>query len=266
MALFDFSKTAAIITSSPTPVLDALGTQFGVPQCMLDFAHSALNAFPSPVLNSIQNGITEGKILADSVFKDIMRKVFLDTGIVEYDTTLGKFVFVSTSSNMGVEQDMLQSMEDVFGLGKILGFGAQAWVIGENVLDQIENIQNCINKMSSFNALQKGASASADKFVGFTAVDPVTGLPITFDAPPPALEAASQVYDDNKETLEQAGGFVAKADKQLQAIKEIKQARAADPVNNPEPVFWANMPNPNFDPNQPAGPNNPATLGEDLST
>ena len=231
---------------------------------MIDFAKDALNAFPSPVLNSMQAGMQEGKALADSVFKDIMRRVFLDTGIVEYDTTLGRFVFVSTSSNLGVEQDLLQGMEDSFGLGKILGFGAGAWVIGENVLDQIDVIKNCIDKLTSYNALQKGASSVADKFVGFTAVDPVTGEPIAFDAPPPALEAASQVYDSNKATLEIAGGFVAAVDKQLQVIKEIQQARAADPINNPEPVFWANMPNPAFDPNLPSGPDNPATLREAL--
>jgi len=61
MASFDFSKTASILTNSPNPVLDAMGTQFGVPQCMMDFAKDVLSSFPSPILNSINSGIAEGK-------------------------------------------------------------------------------------------------------------------------------------------------------------------------------------------------------------
>ena len=98
MASWDFSKAAGIITTSPTPILDALAVQYGVPQCMLDMAKDVLAAFPSPVLNSIQSGIQDGKNRADEIMKDIMRRIFLDSGIVEYDTELGRFVFVSSSS------------------------------------------------------------------------------------------------------------------------------------------------------------------------
>ena len=263
MATFDFSKAAAIITTSPTPILDAMGTQFGVPQCMMDFAKDVLNAFPSSILSGMSNGIGEGKALADSVFKDIMRKVFLDTGIVEYDTTLGRFVFVSSSSNMGVENDLLGGLGDLTGLGTILGFGAQAWVIGENIGEQIALIQNCINKMKSFDALQKGPSAIADQLVGFSVTDAAGNAVNAFPPPPPA-EKASLVYEQNKASLEAAASFVVQADNQQQVISEIQQARLEDPVNNPEPVFWKNMPNPDFDPTQPASCDNPETLGEAL--
>ena len=242
MATFDFSKAASIITTSNSPVLDALQVQFGVPQCMMNFAREALEAFPSPVLNSINMGINDGVALADSVFKDITRRVFLDTGIVEYDTNLGRFVFVSSSSNMGVEQDLLQSVNDLYGLGTILGFGAEAWVIGENVLDQIDEIKNCIDQLSSFSVLQKGPSAIADKIAGFSMVDPITGLSVgEFPAPPPALEAASKVFDANKEVMEQASAFIKQGLDQVKVIEDIKQARQKDPKNNPEPVFFSNL-------------------------
>ena len=255
MATFDFTKAAGIITTSSDPVLGVMGTQFGVPQCMLDYTKEVLGAFPSPVLDSLQSGIEEGKGLANSVFKDSMRSIFLDTGIVEYDTQLGRFVFVSSSSNRGVEQNATQRLNDMAGLGTALGFGAQAVVIGQNVGNQLDNIKSCIEQMTSFNALQKGPSALANKLVGFEAIGP-DGNPITVSPPPAAAQAASQVYDANKETLEQAAGFVAAADKQLQNILEVKQARQADPENNPEPVFWKNMPDPN-DPTK--------TLGDALS-
>ena len=259
MATFDFSKAASIITTSPTPILDVMSTQFGVPQCMLDFTKGILNAFPSPVLNSINSGIEEGKELADSIFKDITRRLFLDTGIVEYDTTLGRFVFVSSSSNLGVEQDMLSNLNNMYGLGTILGFGAEAWAIGQNVSAQIDLVKQCVDQMKSFLALQKGASAVADKLSGFTGID-ANGNPVSFPAPPPALEAASKVYDDNKETLEQASGFIAQAAIQLQNIRDIKQARQQDPANNPEPVFWENMVN-----EDPTSPWFGQTLGQALS-
>lgn len=255
MASFDFSKTANIVTNSSNPVLDAMGTQFGVPQCMMDFSKDVLNAFPSPVLNDLNNSIGEGKDLADSIFKDVMRQVFLDTGIVEYNTNLGRFVFVSSSSNRGVEDSALDAVNDLDGLGTILGFGAEAWVIGENIGEQIDLIKNCIDKMKTFGALQKGPSALADKLAGFDMVD-ANGNAINFPAPPPPLVAASKVFDQNKSALEQSAGFVAQADAQQQKILEITQARAADPENNPEPVFWKNMPNPD--------PNGPPTLGDAL--
>lgn len=261
MASWDFSKAAGIITTSPTPILDALGSQYGVPQCMLDMAKDVLNAFPSPVLNSIQAGIQGGKDKADEITKDIMRRIFLDSGIVEYDTELGRFVFVSSSSNLGVEQDMLQGLNNLYGLGTILGFGAQAWVIGETALGQIANIKSCIDKWKTFETLQKGPSAMADKLAGFEAVDPTTGEVMeSFFAPPKAQKAASLVYDQNKANLEAAVGFTNACDKQLLSIAEITQARAKDPENNPEPAFWGGMVN-----TTPGSPWEGQTLGEALS-
>ena len=253
MATFDFSKAAGIITSSPTPILDVLAVQYGVPNCMLEMARDVLAAIPSPILGSFMGSIDEGKALADSVFKDIPRKIFLDTGIVEYDTTTGRFVFVSASSRLGVEKSVLDDINNLFGLGTVLGFGAQAWIFGEKIAGQIEDIKNCIDKMKSFNALQKGPSALANKMVGFSE----GGEPFT--APPPA-EAASLVFDQNKDLLENAVGFINKANDQQNNIRSVIQARQKDPENNPEPVFWDNMVN--TDPNSPWFNQ---TLGEALS-
>ena len=69
MATFDFSNAAGIVTSSPTPIYDVLNLQFGVPECALNFTRDMLNAFPSPVLNGMRDGIQEGKALADSIRK-----------------------------------------------------------------------------------------------------------------------------------------------------------------------------------------------------
>tara|TARA_R110000824_G_scaffold8320_1_gene37550 strand:+ start:9144 stop:12143 length:3000 start_codon:yes stop_codon:yes gene_type:complete len=241
MATFDMSKAAGIITTSPTPILDALAVQYGLPTCLLDLAKEALAAFPSPVLNNIHSGIGAGKSKADELMKEITRRVFLDTGIVEYDTTLGRFVFVSSSSNKGVEQNMLQSMNNMGGLGTLLGFGAQAWLIGQRIQKQIESIKNCIDKVTAFDALQKGPSAYADKLVNFTVSDPTTGQPVKFEAPLPAAEAASLVYEQNKASLENAVSFSNKCRIQMRNIEEITKGRVMDPLVNPEPCFWGDL-------------------------
>jgi len=260
MASWDFEKAAKIITSSPNPILDALAVQYGVPNCLLDMAKNVLSAFPSPALTQMNSGVQEGKRLANSVFKDIMRKIFLDTGIIEYDTTLGKFVFVSSSSNLGVEDNALQGINNLFGLGTIIGFGAQAMMIGQAGKAFTDKIKRCIDAMKSFQALQKGSSAVADKMVGFSVTDPNDPTKsIKFEPPPPG-EAASLVFDQNKETLESAVGFITSCKLFQQNVSEILQQRQEDPENYPEPVFDATA--------EPEDPNSPwagQTLGEALS-
>ena len=241
MATFDMSKASAIITTSPTPILDALGVQYGLPTCLLDLAKEALAAFPSPILNNMNSGIQAGKSKADELTKEITRRVFLDTGIVEYDSTLGRFVFVSSSSNKGVEQNMLQSMNNMGGLGTILGFGAQAWLIGEKISEQIDSIKNCIDKVSSYDALQKGPSAYADKLVGFSITDPTTGEPVEFTAPLPAAKAASLVYEQSKADLESAISFSSKCQSQMNIIASITKCRLQNPIECPEPCFWGDL-------------------------
>ena len=44
MGVWDYSKAAAVITTSPTPILDALGCQYGVPTCVLNFTKAALTS------------------------------------------------------------------------------------------------------------------------------------------------------------------------------------------------------------------------------
>ena len=149
MATFDMSKASAIISTSPSPILDVLGVQYGVPSCLLDLGKAALAAFPSPVLSDLGSGIQSGKTRATELMKDINREIFLETGIIEYDTTTGRFVFVSNSSNRGVEESMLDSLNNLGGLGTIIGFGSEAWLIGEGIANQIDDIKNCINKVSS---------------------------------------------------------------------------------------------------------------------
>ena len=237
MATVDISKLAAIITSSPTPVIDALAVQFGVPTCLLDFSKAFLNMLPTSVLGGMFDGIQDGKDQAESIYKDIVHKILVDLGIMEYDTDKGKFVYVSKTSGMGIEENSIAGLEGLHGLGEILGFGAQAWLIGEDIVDSFNEIKDCIDSYKSYEALQNGPAAMADKFVGFTGPD---GIPFS---PPPASENASIIYEQNKDALEKSVSFSDKCSKQLQVIASIRKARAQDPANNPEPVFNGDITN-----------------------
>ena len=243
MGVWDYSKAAAVITTSPTPILDALGCQYGVPTCVLNFTKAALGAFPSPALNTLREGISEGVSSAEDDIKAFTMALFLDSGIISYDTNLGKFVFRSISNSGALGGDLLQSAENMKGFGKILGYGAEAYLIANSISDQIEDIKECVDKFSSFLGLQKGVSANAHDLVGFTSIDPITGQPVEYKAPPPALEAASQLYEEKRESLENAAGFVEKCNQQLVLIREVMKERYDDPETNPEPVFDAKLVN-----------------------
>ena len=264
---FDYSKAAAIISNSGTPILDLLGYQYGVPSCLLDYSKTVLSMIPGNILGSMNSKIKDGKTNANNLVKDILSQIQLDTGMVEYDTNLGKFVWVSTSSAKGLETDLVAMLGGFDDFGKLLGFGAQAWIIGDAANEQFEAIKSCWDKFKSAEALQKGTSALASQLVGFDVLDPVTGEVVDqLFAPPPATQAASEVWDANIEDMQSAVSFVDACDKQIQNINEVLQARQKDPKNNPEPAFNGKLPNPFFDPDRPAGPDNPATLAEALGT
>ncbi len=234
------SQIASTFSNSNSPVLDSLGVQFGVPQCLLDFSKDLLNALPSNALNSFRNNIKQGKSMADSVAKNLTRKLFLDSGIVEYDTNQGKFVFVSNSSYMGIQEDERGILDDVAGIGTILGFGAQAWAIGEGIYDQFTDIKDCIGGFLA-SLKVKGGKPNTPLVV----TDPETGEEISFSPPPSAAEDAALLFDSMADDFATLDSFISACDAQIKAINEIKQARLADPENNPEPAFNGDLVNEN---------------------
>ena len=237
MGSFDITKAAAIITSSDSPVLDVLGVSFGTPVCVLDFAKGLLSALPSSTLSGFSDGIKEGKEKANQVVAEFTRNLFLESGMVEFDTTTGRFIWVGTSSEAGLDAAGGDSLGILNFLGQALGVGAQAWLIGDQLMDQIDGIKNCFDKIKTYDALAKGDSGVAAQYVGFTATDPNTGEEMEFLPPLPPEEAASLVYAAGKAQLEVAVGFIEKCDQQLRVIGGIQLARNNDPAANPEPVF-----------------------------
>ena len=235
MGNFDLSRAMGIMSTSPNPLLDTMAVEFGVPKCALDFTKDMLAMLPSGPLGAMRNNILAGKQAAEQKFNEFLMENALDLGMVQYDTNSGRFIWVSSSSEKGVDSSMLGALNDLGGLGTILGYGTAAWAMGNALKDKFDQIKNCIGQFNAFEGLQKGTSYSADKLVNFTAT--VEGKEHDFTAPA-ILEANSQLYDDNKDTLEFIVGFVNRCDNSLDLIRELKQERLQDPESNPEPCFW----------------------------
>jgi hypothetical protein len=236
--MFDINKAANIVTNSTNPVLDAIGNEFGVPQCLLDFGKGLLSTFPSSTLAAFRNSLDAGKATAHTLFNNTLSKVNILSNIFQYDDELGRFTFISQPSHAGIEDDSLGLLDNLSFLGTALGVGAEAWVIGQGIVDQFGEAAACIDKYKSILALQNGPSAMADKYFGFSVTDPVTGeIVADYRIPPSVDNEANADYLDLNENLAIAAGFIDRVDKQLDILNGILIARADDPLNNPEPVF-----------------------------
>ena len=169
MGNFDFSRAAGIISTSPDPIMDTMAVEFGVPECALDIAKKALAMLDSPTLGQLGSGITAGKEKAMDHFKSAMRSMNLDNGIVEWDTVQGKFVFKANSSGKGVDAGDGKFADALHGMGQVLGYGAQAIVMGQAAVDQWNDLKGCFDQMMAWAGMGKGLSVNADKYVNFTA-------------------------------------------------------------------------------------------------
>ena len=245
MAQFDLSRAMGIISTSPNPVLDVIGVEFGVPACALNFTKKALSMLPGGPLGLVRNNILTGKQAAEQKFNEFMQENALDLWMGQYDTNSGRFIWVSSSSEKGVDSSMLGGLNDLGALGTAIGFGAAAWGMGNAIVDEFHALKRCIDEFGAFESLQKGLSYQADKFVDFTGG--TAGAGATFSAPA-ILEANSKLYDDQKDTLEYIVDFVEKCEKQLEVIREIKQERQQNPDEYPEPCFIGSTPYTGDDP------------------
>ena len=75
MGNVDWNRVGGIMSTSPTPLLDSMSVEFGVPQCALDFAKDALAMLPSGPLGAVRNNILAGKQAAEQKFNEFMMVV-----------------------------------------------------------------------------------------------------------------------------------------------------------------------------------------------
>ena len=221
MASFDLETFLKVQGNTGTGALEALGMSYGMPSCMLNLARQALNLLPSSVLADVSSQMKAGKAKANEITKEVFKKMSLNTGILEFDTETGTFKFLSDSAWMGVDNDDKQSKNNLAGvLGAFqyaASFGAELYQNYTDIVNEIEAIQDCLNKFSELQKFQSGNSADQ------RAALPQAEIEELFDS----------MYAGEKAKLESAGNFIRAVDEKVAEINDIFAARAKDPSLEP---------------------------------
>tara|TARA_R110000751_G_scaffold55062_6_gene118175 strand:- start:7170 stop:10271 length:3102 start_codon:yes stop_codon:yes gene_type:complete len=151
---------------NPNMLEDPLGTglelAFGFPQCLVDLTKDLLSLLPGDILGGIAKGVSEGKDAAQDAMAGIFEDIHDKLGILEYDSTTGKLSLLGNSSQAGVDKQA----DSVLGkvgetLGFIAGAGMALYQAGQDVMDQIEAIENCLQEYKDFLDSEKDGQESS---------------------------------------------------------------------------------------------------------
>ena len=164
MGVFDLEKAAKVLGSPGGSLLDAVGTGFGAPQCIMNMTEDILSLLPSNVLSSFSKQLQDARDAANNATALITKKLFIDTGIIEFSTDAGRWKFVGDSSKYGLDLGDSGLLEDVAGLMAVLKSVTTASTMYVNVqtaANQIEDLKECLDKFSKILAANKGSGALA---------------------------------------------------------------------------------------------------------
>lgn len=224
---FDLQKAVAVLGSGPgltsTPV-DAIGMAFGIPRCIIGLSKDVLRALPSSVVQDVSKSLQEGRDFATDKTKDIVKKIFLNTGIIEFDTETGLLKLVSASSSYGLDADGQQSLDELNAIVSAAQAGASMWRNIENISDQIQNISGCIGKLKD---AQTFASTNSS----------LLKAGIDYDAS--AVPTVTEQYALEIAQVRSAASFIKQANGTLRLAAEVLRERAINPAL--EPVFNDNV-------------------------
>jgi len=189
--------------------LGELGMQYGAPKCLVDFTKEILSLLPTSILGGFSRGLMKGKAAAQAALATGIKKLFRDTGIIEFDTTTGKLVFLSGSSKNGIENGELDFLGELGEfLGALAGAGAALWENYQVAEEFINQINDCLGKVEQW--LDKGNDNSGPKF--------------------PSTVQLAVATAETKAAL----NYIAAVNQQLAYIDEIIRERAADPTREPQ--------------------------------
>lgn len=219
MAVFDVN-TFLQMTGNGAGGLQAFGTSFGMPSCMLNLTDAALQLIPSPILNKIRGSTQAGSNRADDVIKAAFRKLRWLTGIIEVDTEDGIYRFVSDTSKNGIDNDengFLNTIGSVVGaLGSAAGFAGRLYTNYQNVAGQVNSIKDCLE--GYINYLKLNGSIARQQ------LDPSA-----------YADYIDTEFGAERDALDAAFTFIDQANSLINSIDSTLTARRADP--SLEPTF-----------------------------
>lgn len=162
MAIFDI-KTFQKLLGGGTGTITSLGAAFGMPACMLNLTNEAMKLLPSSMLSEMSNSASEARDKADDITKNVVKWLFLDSGIIEFDTEEGVFKFISSSSKNGLdsnESDVLNKAKGLLGaINSAINLGSRLYTNYESGAAQIKDIKDCFERYSEILKYSGGAAA-----------------------------------------------------------------------------------------------------------
>lgn len=222
MASFDIETFLKLQGQTGTGVFESLGMSFGLPSCMLNLAKQAMELLPSSVLSDVQSKVTDSQSKASEVSKEVYKKSMLSTGIVEFDTEKGVFIYESDTSELGMDNDDKQTKDNLEGfLDAVDNIGDTAGDLYTNTmdsLDDLQEIQDCLGGYLTKLQFQSGNSADMKQKLS-----------------PEDSEALLQsTYAADMAKLENTKAFIVKCNDTITDINSILSARRDDPSLEPK--------------------------------
>ena len=163
MATFDLNTYLKLKGGDQRSAVKALGMQFGIPSCLLNFAEDALSLIPTPIVGQISLMATAGADKADEITKEIFKRLMLNTGILQFDTEQGLIKFISDTSQWGLDVDESSLLSNLGALQGIFeyasSFGSEIYKNYSNTLNQINAMKDCIDKFKDNQDYTRSASA-----------------------------------------------------------------------------------------------------------
>ena len=215
MASFDLNTFLRVQGQTGTGAIQALGMSFGLPSCLLNLTANLLRLLPSSILTDLRSQVLAGKAKANEITREVFKKIMLDTGIIEFDTETGTFKFGSDTSWMGIDENSSQSNNDLAGLLAAFQYaasvGAQLYQNYTNIVNEINAIKECFDKLSTVNKFKSGTSGASRS---------------------PARIATT--YAGDKARLEKTATFLTQADALISNIDTILAEREANPELEPK--------------------------------
>lgn len=163
MAKFD-GKLFLEQTGQGADLLPALGTSFGMPDCMLALGERLLNLLPTPILNAIKLGMEEGIAAAEGVLKNLRAELKWLLGLEEVTTVDGLIIYISEVFGLKVDAGNAGVMQEI---GKFLGaiqrasqFAGQIYNNIQAIQEDWEGIKDCIDGYR--NGLEYTGEAAID--------------------------------------------------------------------------------------------------------
>ena len=218
MAIFDI-KTFKELKGGSNDPFSALKTSFGVPECLLGLTAKDIRYLPFPLLSDIQSLNLEGSSRADEVLKKFFKKILLFTSIMEVATESGNLIFVSDSSEFGLDADGSKKKDRIGALKNSMS--PSIFPLLPVPGDVVGKIKECLGVLEDVTCFTGGNSVNERK-----ALEAINKNK--------SAELLASRFKSEKEAADSASKFLEKSDNLDTLIDDELIKRVSDPSREPK--------------------------------